>query len=101
MNYKKQVINWIRDLFASLHKTIENTTGVKTEDFIQFYECLNQLKHNNFRGYSIDKKLLRLNWKDYTKIQMRVVDNAFDFIKEMDKQREYLYYFTADHGIKD
>jgi hypothetical protein len=101
LNYEEQVINWIRDLFTSLDKTIENTTGVKTEDFIQFYENLDQLNQNNFRGHSTNKELLRPNWKDYTKIQMGVVDNAPDFIKEMGKQQEHLYYFMADHGIKD
>lgn len=101
LNYEEQVINWIRDLFSSLDITIENTTGVKTEDFIRFYENLDQLNQKNFRGHSTNKELLRPNWKDYTKIQMGVVDDAPDFIKEMGKQREHLYYFMADNGIKD
>lgn len=99
LNYEEQVINWTRDLFTPLDDIIENSTGVKTEDFIQFYENIDQLHQRNFRGHSTNKELLRPNWKDYTKIEMGVVDNAPDFIKEMGKQHEHLYHFMADHGM--
>lgn len=36
LNYEEQVINWITDLFTPLDNIVENATGVKTQDFIQF-----------------------------------------------------------------
>jgi len=101
LNYEEQVINWIRDLFTPLDTIVENATGVKTEDFIQFYENLDQLRHKNFQAHSIRKELLRPNWDKYTKIKMGVVDEAPDFIKEMGEQHRHLYTFMSDKGITD
>ena len=101
LNYEEQVPNWTRDLFLPLNNVIEISTGLKTEDFIQFYENIDQLNQRNFQAHSTNKDLLRPNWKDYTKIVMGVVDEAPDFIKEMGKQNEYLYSFMADHGMMD
>lgn len=101
LNYEEQVINWIRDLFTPLDKIIENETGVRTEDFIQFYENLDNIRHLNFQAHSTNKELLRPNWDKYTKIKMGVIDEAPDFIKEMGEERKHLFTFMADHGIID
>lgn len=101
LNYEEQVINWTRDLFTPLDSIIENTTGVKTEDFIQFYENIDKLNQRNFQAHSTNKDLLRPNWKDYSKIEVGLIDGVPDFIKEKGKQNEHLYHFMADHGIMD
>jgi len=101
LNYEEQVINWTRDLFTPLDKVIENATGVKTENFIQFYENLDNLRHRNFQAHSTNKELLRPNWDKYTKIKMGVIDDAPDFIKEMGEERKHLFTFMSDHGIID
>lgn len=101
LNYEEQVINWIRDLFTPLDSIIETATGVKTEDFIQFYENLDKLRQNNFQSHTIRKDLLRPNWDKYTKIQMGAVENAPDFIKEMGELKKHLYTYMTDKGIID
>lgn len=101
LNYEEQVINWTRELFSPLDNIIENSTGIKTEDFIQFYENLDKLHQTNFQAHGTRKDLLRPNWKDYTKIQMGVIDEAPDFIKKMGEQDAHLYSFMADHGMID
>lgn len=101
LNYEEQVINWTRDLFTPLDTIIENATGVKTEDFIQFYNNLDNLRQKNFQAHSTNKELLRPNWDKYTKIKMGVVDEAPDFIKEMGEERKHLFTFMSDHGIID
>ena len=101
LNYEEQVINWARDLFTPLDKIVENVTGVKTEDFIQFYENLDNLRQRNFQAHSTNKELLRANWDKYTKIKMGVIDEAPDFIKEMGEERKHLFTFMSDHGIID
>ncbi len=101
LNYEEQVINWIRDLFTPLDTIVENATGVKTEDFIQFYENLDQLRHKNFQAHSTRKELLRPHWDKYTKIKMGVVDEAPHLIKEMGEQHRHLYTFMSDKGITD
>jgi hypothetical protein len=101
LNYEEQVINWISDLFSPMDETIENVTEVKSEDFIQFYEHLDQLRHKNFQAYSTRKDLLRTNWDKYTKIKMGVVDDVPDFIKEMGEEHRHLYTYMSDKGIID
>jgi hypothetical protein len=101
LNYEEQVTNWVKDLFSPMNGIIENATGVKTEDFIQFYENLDQLRHINFQAHSTRKDLLRQNWDKYTKIKMGVDDNAPDFIKEMGEENRHLYTYMSDMGIID
>lgn len=101
LNYEEQVINWTRDLFSPMDNLIEGITGVKTEDFIRFYEKLDRLNQNNFQGHTTNKDLLRPNWKDYTKIKMGVAEGVPDFIKEIGEQQAHLHSFVYDQGIID
>jgi len=99
LNFEEQVINWTRDLFIPLDNIIELGTGLKTEDFIRFYENLDKLHQVNFQAHSTKKEQLRPNWEKYTKIKMGVADEAPDFIKEMGEQNKHLYTFMSDKGI--
>lgn len=101
LNYEEQVINWTRDLFTPMDSLIEKITGVKTEDFILFYEKLDRLNQNNFQGHTTNKDLLRPNWKDYTKIKMGVAEGVPDFIKEIGEQQAHLHSFVYDQGMID
>jgi hypothetical protein len=101
LNYEEQKINWIVDLFTQLDSIIEPVTGLKTADFIQFYENLDQLNQRNFQSFSSKHVPLRSNWDKYTKIEMGVVDEVPDFIKAMAEKNRPLYTFMADHGIID
>lgn len=99
LNYEEQTINWVSDLYSQLDDTIENETGVKTVDFVQFYNNLDDLVQRKFQGFGTRKDLFQKEWLTYTKIQMGVVDEAPDFIKEMGEQNRPMYTFVADHGI--
>jgi hypothetical protein len=101
LNYEEQIINWISDLFIPLDHLIESVIALKVVDFIAFYENLDNLVQRNFQAHTLKKELLRLNWRKYTKIKMGVSEDAPDFIKEMGEKDMHLYYFMADHGIKD
>lgn len=101
LNYEEQVINWIEDLYTPLDKIIEDATGVKTADFIAFYNKLDRVRQDNFQAHSIRKELLRPNWKEYTKIKMGVTDDAPDFIKAMEEEMAPQSYQMADPGIID
>ena len=101
LNYEEQSINWVRDLFNQLDSLIEPAIGLKTEDFLQFYENLDALVQRNFQNFSSNKPNPRPNWEKYTKIKMGVVDEAPDIIKELGEQRRPLYSFVADKGIID
>lgn len=101
LNYEEQSINWIRDLFNQNDSIIEPAIGLKTEDFLQFYENLDTLVQKNFQNFSANKPNPRPNWEKYTKIKMGVIDEAPDFIKEIGEQRRPLYTFVADKGIID
>lgn len=101
LNYEEQVINWITDLFKPLDAIIENKTGLKTADFIAFYNNLDQLVQANFQAHSTRHELLRPDWKKYSKIKMGIADEAPDFIKEMGKEYEPMSYYLSDKGIVD
>lgn len=101
LNYEEQVINWIRDIFTSLDNTIESTTDLKTDDFIEFYENLDRLHQKNFQAHSSKKELLRPHWEKYTKIKTGIIDGAPDFIREIGEQQKHLHAFMADRGIID
>ena len=101
LNYEEQIINWIRDLFVQFDSTIELTTTLKTEDFIQFYENLDQLHQRNFKSFSSKHLPLQPNWDKYTKIVVGVHDDVPEFIKAMGEKDRPMFTFMADHGIID
>lgn len=101
LNFEEQVLNWVGDLFTPLDTTIELATGVKTKDFILFYNTLDALRQRAFQAHTMRKDWLRADWKSYSKIKMGVADDAPDFIKAMEEDYAPMSYFTADHGIID
>jgi hypothetical protein len=101
LNYEEQVISWINGLYTPLDNIIEGAIGLKTEDFIAFYDKLDRLRSINFQAHSTRKELLRPNWQDYTKIQMGTREGVPDFIKEMGEQNRHIYTMMSDHGITD
>lgn len=99
LNYEEQTIGWVNDLNSQLDDTVEAETGVKTADFIQFYNNLDDLVQRKFQGFGTRKELFQDEWLTYTKIQMGIIDEAPDFIKEMGEQNRPMYTFVADPGI--
>lgn len=101
LNFEEQVINWVQDLFTPLDATIEIATGVTTGEFLLFYQNLDGFRHTNFQAHAGQKRLLRPNWKKYTKIQMGVADEAPDFIKEMAEPMAPEFSWRTDQGMID
>jgi hypothetical protein len=99
LNYEEQTINWVHDLYSQLDDTIEAETGLKTTDFIFFYNNLDDLVQRKFQGFGTRKDMLQEKWLTYTKIQMGVTDEAPDEIKAFGEERRALFSFMADHGI--
>lgn len=91
LNFEEQVINWVSDLFTQLDTIIEGATGLKTADFVQFYQNIDHLRHINFQAHAGQKKLLRPDWQKYTKIEMGVVDDVPEFIKEMGQKLSLIH----------
>lgn len=101
LNYEEQVIDWVRNLFVPLDAVIEEKTGLTTEDFITFYNNLDQLHQQNFQGHTTNKEFLRPDWDKYTKIRVGVIDGVPDFIREFGERNKVLNTFVADRGIID
>ncbi|MCS4240312.1 hypothetical protein M2306_001013 [Myroides gitamensis] len=101
LNYEEQVLNWVRDLFIPMNDIIYLETNLVTEDFIEFYESIDNLIQKNFQAFSTNKELLRPNWKEYAKVEVGIVEHVPDFIREMGDKDMHLYTFMADHGIMD
>lgn len=99
LNYEEQIINWVRDIYTQLDDIIDAEVGLKTEDFIQFYENIDALVQKKFQGFGSPKGEFKKEWLEYTNIKMGVIEEAPDFIKEMGERDRPLYTFMADHGI--
>lgn len=101
LNFEEQTINWVRDLFSQLDTIIESSVNLKTEDFIQFYENLDQLNQSNFQSFSTKTGRLRSDWKKYSKLQIGHTDDMPEMMLDMFEERLPLMTFMADHGIID
>lgn len=102
LNFEEQSINWISDLYQKLDTIIETDIGLKTIDFLHFYDKLDRWCEDNFRSFSnADATQIRPNWQDYTNLKIGVVDEAPDEIKALGDTRLPMYTFVADYGIKN
>lgn len=101
LNYEEQVINWVRDLYTPLDYIIEAKTGVKTEDFILFYNSIDSLRQKKFQGFSIQKFGFDPEWLKYTKVKSSVAEEVPDFIRTEVEKNTPSFTFMSDHGIID
>lgn len=104
LNYEEQTINWIRDVFTPLDPRIEAKIGLKTEDFLLFYDSMDTWCQNNFmmfNGLDPENYPMREDWEDYTNLQIGVIDEVPEEIKKIGMQKIPLYTFIKDFGIKN
>lgn len=101
LNFEEQVINWASDLFTQLDSIIESKTGLKTEDFIRFYNNLDALSHRKFQGFVSPKQkhLFKPGWLNLSRIGHKIPDEVPDFIREIMEPDKPLFTFMSDPGI--
>lgn len=98
LNFEEQPLNWIRDLYTRLDRVIEQATGVKTADFIQFYEALDALSQKNFRSY-FPPVNVKANWREYTNVRLvSALPYALADLAPSDAELAF-NHFVADYGI--
>lgn len=99
LNFEEQVIEQIRGTFSSLDDVIADKTGLKTEDYLQFYENLDSWCEYSFQslGMGGPQHPLRENWREYTNIGSGVIDKE---IKQMGEERAAMNILVIDPGIK-
>lgn len=102
LNFEEQVIEQIRGTFTALDDVIIAKTGLSTEDYLQFYENLDAWCEYNFQSLGIGGPHypLRENWKEYTNIEVGVIDEAPEEIKQMGVERAPMMTLVTDPGIK-
>ena len=97
LNYEEQSISWISELYTELDDIIDTKTGLKTIDFLNFYEDLDALHQQNFQSFS-PKGELKKNWKEYTKIEM--VNTAPPELGFTPPESTWaMYHYMADQGM--
>lgn len=102
LNYEEQTICWIRDLYTQMDTIIESSIGLTTEDFLIFYDNMDTWCQNNFQMYmQLSNTPVRPNWKDYARIVCGTIDEAPEKIRAIGKEREPMYSFMADYGMKN
>jgi len=99
LNYEEQIISWVQDLYTQFDQIIETETGIKTEKFVQFYNNLDKLVQEKFKGFTTDKDNFQDDWLTLTNLKMGVVDGVPESIKEQMEERRPLYTFMSDKGI--
>ncbi len=102
LNYEEQVIEQIRGTFTTLDDVIVAKTGLTPEDYLQFYENLDAWCQYNFQslGIGTSQYPLRDNWREYTNIEVGVIDEAPEEIKQIGAERAPMMTLVADPGIK-
>lgn len=53
LNFEEQSISWISDLYQKLDAAIEAETGLKTKDFLLFYDKLDRWCEDNLQSFQI------------------------------------------------
>lgn len=102
LNYEEQIIEQIRGTYSTLDDVIAAKSGITTEEYLQFYDNLDAWCQYNFQslGLGSPQYPLRDNWRDYTNIEIGVVEEVPDEIKQMSIERAPMMTLVADPGIK-
>lgn len=103
LNFEEQVIEQIEGTYTSMNDVIEKETNLKVEDLLLFYDNLEAWCQYNFQslgGISKDCPL-RANWKDYTNLEIGVIDEAPEEIRKMGEERAPMLTLVKDPGIKN
>lgn len=102
LNFEEQVIEQIRGTFTTLDDAIVAKNGLTTEDYLKFYDNLDAWCEYNFQSLGIGgpQYPLRENWKDYTNIEVGVIEEAPEEIKQMGAERAPMMTLVTDPGIK-
>lgn len=98
LNYEEQTINWIKELFIPVNDIIEKVTDVKVQEYIEFYNNIDQLVHKNFQAFTTKPVLLRPNWKSYTKVKLECTAPQF-LIDALPPEYMITPFYMADQGI--
>ena len=102
LNFEEQSISWISDLYQKLDAAIEAETGLKTKDFLLFYDKLDRWCEDNLQSFSnTNTTPIRSDWQDYTSLKIGVIDEAPDEIKALGNTRLPMCTLVADYGIKN
>lgn len=102
LNFEEQVIEQIRGTFSTLDDIIAAKNGLTTEDYLQFYDNLDSWCGYNFQSLGIGgaNYPLRQNWKEYTNLEVGVIDEVPEEIKQMGEERAPMMTMVTDPGIK-
>ncbi len=101
LNYEEQTINWVRDLYSQVDDLIEVETGLRTEDFINFYNNLDNYVNSNYQAFSVNHKLIKPDWEKYTKLNVGPREGIPAMMMDLFEERKPMMTFVADHGIID
>ena len=102
LNFEEQVIEQIRGTFSTLDDIIAAKNGLTTEDYLQFYDNLDSWCGYNFQSLGIGgaNYPLRENWKEYTNLEVGVIDEVPEDIKQMGEEMAPMMTLVTDPGIK-
>lgn len=97
LNYEEQTINWVQELYTHLDHIIFKETGLTTQNFIDFYNNLDNLIQKNFQSIG-SKGKIKMDWRKYVKVKL---GNSFPpgFGMERDEDQELRYHYIADKGL--
>lgn len=102
LNYEEQVICWIRDLYTQEDSKIERTFGLKTEDFLNFYESMDAWCQHNLQMLSQTTDIpLSPNWKDYVRMDWSKNDGIPEELRAYGEEAMPTIALVVDGGLKN
>jgi hypothetical protein len=98
LNFEEQPINWVRDIFTKFDTFLEFEIGLKTEDFIDFYNRIDTIQQNNFRSFCDPKFPIKNNWRKNIRVEVTNTAPAILNISHTEKD-DAMFHYLADYGI--
>ncbi len=99
LNYEEQTIRWVQELYEQLDEIIEGETTLRTKDFLQFYENIDKLHLKNYESHVLRNTPLRENWDKYSQIEISMVENIPEELKNIGEEMQSLTVYLFDPGI--
>nr|WP_199000181.1 hypothetical protein [Flavobacterium sp. ASV13] len=99
LNYEEQKLNWIKDLYVDFDEQIYSQFGLKTADFITFYNTLDYLIQDKFQAFTGNHDKFKAEWMELTNRKVMISEDIPSFLLQEQEKNLPLYQYVQDQGI--
>lgn len=99
LNYEEQKLNWIKDLYVDFDDQFFSQFGLKTSDFITFYNTLDYLIQDKFQAFTGNHHKFKPEWMELTDRKVIISEDIPSFLLHEQEKNLPLYQYIQDQGI--